>query len=505
MWERMISWNGAFERSEGQEIRAYSREKKRGKMRQSSMGIFCSECGLANDPTATHCSACQHPLVPNAIKIKRMARSIRRILALPYERGLHLFKRHCPLVPTTTAPPTQPPIIPVKVMSPATREVLARSGPSSGQQRVSLDMHLGTILAKRYQIEEEIGCGGFSIVYRGVDLEQNRQVAIKRIPMSGLTPRQIIDATETFNKEFTMLSRFGGLPGIPRFYQKLADAENWYLLMEYIKGQTLEEYLQKSPGGYLSETEVLKIGLELARILRTLHASRPSAIFRDVKPANIMLTPKGKLYVIDFGVARFFTPGKTKDTTPLGSPGYAPPEQYGRAQTDQRADIYGLGATLQTLLTGHDPLELASGELSLNPDPPSPKLRALLDQMLDSEVERRLSDMRQIEERIEKYLPLSAVGYERSLVAGAIAIVTLFVFAIVSIVLIQMRQGAVFIGVAFVLSFIELVALGVVSSTAQLATRRQEASRACFLGCLPLVLYLCWILVIAYAVWQFSY
>src|SRR5258708_28345642 len=202
---------------------------------------------------------------------------------------------------------------------------------------------------------------------------------MKSIRVRGVTRWEINDGTETFKRGFLMLSRFGGLRGIPKLYQKLADAENWYLIMEYIEGQTLEEYLRAAPGGYLPEEEVAKIGEELAHMLQTLHFSQPFAIFRDVKPANIMITPRGKLYLIDFGIARFFTPGKTKDTTPFGSPGYASPEQYGRAQTDQRADIYSLGATLQTLLTGRDPQELAQGETSLNPDPPSPALHGLLD------------------------------------------------------------------------------------------------------------------------------
>jgi serine/threonine protein kinase len=280
-------------------------------MQQSSMVLFCSQCGLANDPTATHCSFCQHVLVA---------------LAPPPEEQL-----------------STPPIV---VTPPALQQIPADNSSLLNQKRGPVDVQRGTILSGKYRIEEEIGQGGFSLVYRGKELGSKRQVAIKRIPLSALTTRQIIDATETLNREFLMLSRFGGLRGIPKLYQKLADAENWYLIMEYIEGQTLEEYLRAAPGGYLPEEEVAKIGEELAYMLQTLHFSQPFAIFRDVKPANVMITPRGKLYLIDFGIARFFTPGKTKDTTPFGSPGYASPEQYGRAQTDQRADIYSLGATL---------------------------------------------------------------------------------------------------------------------------------------------------------------
>jgi serine/threonine protein kinase len=238
-------------------------------------------------------------------------------------------------------------------------------------------------------------------VYRAVNLDANRrEVVIKRLQLTALTPRQVIDATETFHREITMLARFSNVKGIPKFYEYLTDAENWYLIMRYIPGQTLENYLQKAPGGYLKEKEVIHIGIGLAGVLQTLHTSDPPVIFRDVKPANIMITPDHKFCLIDFGIARNFTPGKKKDTIPLGSPGFAPPEQYGHSQTDQRADIYSLGATLRTLLTGRDPLELRNGEASHNPHAPSRKLDELLDEMLSVEIDQRPADISQAQKRL---------------------------------------------------------------------------------------------------------
>src|SRR5258708_3189589 len=126
------------------------------------------------------------------------------------------------------------------------------------------DFRPGSILAGRYQIQEEIGRGGFSVVYRAVNLDVNhRKVAIKRIHLTALTSRQVIDATETFHREITMLARFSSVKGIPKFYEHLTDAENWYLIMRYIPGQTLENSLQKAPGGYLKEKEVIHIGTPL--------------------------------------------------------------------------------------------------------------------------------------------------------------------------------------------------------------------------------------------------
>lgn len=347
-------------------------------MQQSSMILFCDECGAANVAGATICVACQYSLssAPAALFV-------------------------------------QPPLLPVKVGLPVVREVVAGSGVMPGSQGMPVDFQPGMVLAGRYCIREEIGRGGFSIVYCAEDLTSHapRFVAIKRIHLSALSSRQIIDATETFNREVSMLSRFQEIPGIPEFYDYFTDPENWYLVMAYIDGQTLEEYMQHEPGGYLSELETLEVGIALASILQDLHWANPPVIFRDLKPANIIVTPARTLSLVDFGIARVFTTGKKKDTTPLGSPGYAPPEQYGRAQTDGRADIYSLGATLSTLLTGCDPLELGQGGLSHNPDPPSRSLRYLLAAMMEPDVAQRPATIGRVHQRLvwirrRKYWPM---------------------------------------------------------------------------------------------------
>src|SRR5438128_11181862 len=142
--------------------------------------------------------------------------------------------------------------------------------------------------------------------------------------------------------------------------------------MEFIEGETLEEYLNKASRGYLPLIEALDIGMQLCTVLDYLHTRFPPIIFRDLKPANIMRTANGHLYLIDFGIARHFKPGQSRDTMALGSPGYAAPEQYGRAQTTPRADIYSLGVMLQQLLTGNNPtqplVDLALSPLQDQPD-----------------------------------------------------------------------------------------------------------------------------------------
>jgi serine/threonine protein kinase len=138
-------------------------------------------------------------------------------------------------------------------------------------------------------------------------------------------------------------------------------------------------------------------------VLGYLHNQKQPIIFRDVKPANIMRTSKGRLYLIDFGIARHFTPGQTKDTGPLGSPGYAAPEQYGKAQTTVQTDIYGLGATLQTLLTGVDPLDALTGATSSIPTRHIPKkFQRLLNQMLEPDASKRPQSMDEVKRHLQQ-------------------------------------------------------------------------------------------------------
>lgn len=325
---------------------------------QSSLEIFCEECGAANVHRATVCIACQRTLVTEAL---------------------------LPVVP-----------LPVKVVPVAPLQVVAGVTGSSSRRKV------GSLLAGRYRLLREIGQGGFGSVYRARDMQQyGRLVAIKQINLEKLNPQEVIEATDTFNREVTLLSSLNH-PNLPKIYAHFTDANHWYLVMEYIEGQTLEEYLQRKRRGYLSLRQVLRIGLAVAKVLSYLHEQSPAVIFRDVKPANIMLTPTGHVYLIDFGIARRFSPQKNKDTGPLGSPGFAAPEQYGRAQSDPRTDIYGLGATLQTLLTGRDPLELRLGQASLRSKPLPSALQELLAMMLEADAAKRPQDMQIIVERLEK-------------------------------------------------------------------------------------------------------
>jgi len=103
--------------------------------------------------------------------------------------------------------------------------------------------------------------------------------------------------------------------------------------------------------------EVVGWMIQVCDVLNYLHMRNPQIIFRDLKPSNIMITPENQVKLIDFGIARIFKPGKSKDTAQYGTMGFAAPEQFGTGQTDPRSDIYSLGVTLFYLITGHDPAQ----------------------------------------------------------------------------------------------------------------------------------------------------
>lgn len=241
----------------------------------------------------------------------------------------------------------------------------------------------GNLLMRRYQILEQIGEGGFGLVYKARDTYKRGRpfVAVKQITLATLNAQEMIEATASYNREIMLLPTLWH-KHIPNIYNHFTDPEHWYIVLEYIDGQTLEEMLAGAPGGRLPVEQVLRIGITLCDVLGYLHTQEPPVVFRDIKPANIMISRTGHISLIDFGIARRYHQGQSKDTVPLGSPGYAAPEQYGKTQTTPQTDIYGLGATLQTLLTGKEPPEVQTANIAADYGVPA-KLQKLLIQMTE--------------------------------------------------------------------------------------------------------------------------
>jgi serine/threonine protein kinase len=264
-------------------------------------------------------------------------------------------------------------------------------------------LNANTLFDERYRILSRIGEGGYGTVYKARDQRQHgKLVAIKEINMSALSAQEKIEVTDTFNREIMLLSSLEH-KSLPRIHDQFTDPEHWYIVMDYIEGETLEEVQARTPEGRLPTQQVIKIGTALCDVLSYLHNQDPAIIYRDVKPGNIMLTPWGQIYLIDFGIARRYQTGKLRDTGPLGSPGYAAPEQYGRAQTTPQTDIYGLGATLRTLLTGREPLEIHTQGLPPNIYIPW-ELQTLIMQMMDSDPDQRPESIADVKEALTPHL-----------------------------------------------------------------------------------------------------
>ena len=240
-------------------------------------------------------------------------------------------------------------------------------------------------------------------VYMGDDTQLgHRLVAIKEMSQGSLYPQEVQMGIENFKREAHLLA---GLqhPNLPSIYDHFEQNQRWYLVMSFIQGETLQDYMKYTPDGKLPYEEVLKIGIELCSVLSYLHTYQPPIIFRDLKPSNIMRDKNGHIYLIDFGIARHFKPGQEKDTATYASAGYAAPEQYGRAQTSPRSDIYSLGATLYHLLSGYAPSQSPFHLPPLQALVPTlpPRLTSLISQMLDLEENRRPADMMAVKLALE--------------------------------------------------------------------------------------------------------
>ncbi len=208
------------------------------------------------------------------------------------------------------------------------------------------------VITGRYRLGKLLGSGGFGAVYLAEDLRLQRVVAIKICSTRSLPSDETAQAAQLFQSEALTLARLRH-PGLTAVWDYFSQDDEWFLVMEYVPGQTLRDVL-KQAGGRLPIGQVIDYTRQLCEVLRYLHEQPHPIVFRDLKPGNIMVTPEGELKLIDFGIARLFTPGKVTDTAQFGTPGYAPPEQYG-GQTEPRSDIYSLGAVVHQMVTGHNP------------------------------------------------------------------------------------------------------------------------------------------------------
>lgn len=211
---------------------------------------------------------------------------------------------------------------------------------------------IGALPVSQCERIRELGHGGSSVVYLVRHKESGEQFAMK-VQRAGERREE-----ELLSEAAALKSLGGACPGIPAFICGLTGEDGAFagFLMEYVEGESLQKILQE--GRVFSVRESAEMGLHLCRILEYMHGKEPPLIYRDLKPANILIRPDKEPVIIDYGAVRKYRAGADRDTHPLGTEGYAAPEQYGGwEQSDARTDIYGIGAVLHHMLTGLSPLE----------------------------------------------------------------------------------------------------------------------------------------------------
>lgn len=212
-------------------------------------------------------------------------------------------------------------------------------------------LEIGTLVDGKYKILNVVGKGGMSVVYQAVNEKANKIWAIKEVRKDGVQNYEVVK--QNLIVETDMLKRLNH-PNLPSIIDVIDTDDSFLIVMDYIEGNSLSKALETS--GAQNQDDVIEWSKQLCDVLGYLHSRRPPIIYRDMKPANVMLKPDGNVSLIDFGTAREFKSTSVEDTTCLGTQGYAAPEQYGgHGQTDARTDIYCLGATMYHLVTGHNP------------------------------------------------------------------------------------------------------------------------------------------------------
>lgn len=214
-------------------------------------------------------------------------------------------------------------------------------------------LKVGDLIDGKYKILNEIGRGGMSTVYLAINEKANKPWAVKEVRKNGISNRELVK--QSLMVEINLLKKLKH-KGLPSIVDIIDQQDNYLIVMDYIEGITLENIMQEE--GVQPQEKVVDWAIQLCDVLQYLHTRKPAIIYRDMKPSNIMLRSDGSVVLIDFGTAREFKERHVEDTTCLGTQGYAAPEQFGgMGQTDERTDIYSLGATMYRLVTGHNPSE----------------------------------------------------------------------------------------------------------------------------------------------------
>jgi serine/threonine protein kinase, bacterial len=271
----------------------------------------------------------------------------------------------------------------------------ARAGSTGGRQpSASKQLEGGTVLNGRYEIVRRIGGGGMGAVYLAKDRNLgDAPRAVKEMIESHIDSAQHDKAIADFKRESLLLTSLEH-SSIPTIYDYFYDdgASRFYLVMKYISGGDIAARLRNAPGGRIDEKTVTAWAIQVADVLDYLHNQPKPIIYRDLKPANLMIDGNsGRVMLIDFGIARWVTK-QEKGVTAVGTMGYAPPELFS-GKVEPRSDLYSLGATMFHLLTGSDPQDnpLLIFDFTKNPRPRAinPALSVEMERILMRAVEHK--------------------------------------------------------------------------------------------------------------------
>jgi len=258
---------------------------------------------------------------------------------------------------------------------------------------------IGSVIGGRYKIAGVIGRGGMGVVYAADDLK----LAYKRRAIKVIAP---LPGGRKYAEEAKMMMKIEH-PHLPLMVDYFPPNEQEYeaLVMEYIDGHTVAD-LFRSNTARVTFAQLINIGLQLCAAIRYLHEHTPPIIHRDLKPSNVMIDKKGNVKLIDFGISRQYITGKDKDTVQLGTFGFAAPEQAGTGQSDERTDIYGLGALLYFMSSQGNLFRPTSGhaaesELFARVQTDVPKaFKVLMMRMLQPDPQYRYGTIAEVEEAI---------------------------------------------------------------------------------------------------------
>lgn len=262
----------------------------------------------------------------------------------------------------------------------------------------------------RYEVLSTVGRGGMGVVYRARRSSDGAIIALKEMrPADASKLENEDEARSLFAQEAELLLQLSH-PNIVAAYEVFEWEGRPYFIMEFVTGPTLEKKLRDANAPAF-EQDAVRWAIEMARVLHYLHSQNPPIIYRDLKPANVILTPEGVIKFIDFGVARTYKARKAKDTVAIGTYGYAPREQYGNRQTDARSDVYTLGATLYHLLTNLGPVPLRTpeaGSIQQHNPSVSPATEQVVIKAMQQEPDQRYATAREMEIALERCLQRAA-------------------------------------------------------------------------------------------------